>query len=164
MYLNITSTAMPAMSTATYVHKRSLKNIIRGFQTRMVYLYYISCLRYTILVRNLRYCTISKHCSHVVIKKLNCTGWRIALLKTQWFRRFAEGNEETMGKWVIGTTWICHKKNKRTRTAKAQTFHSLNTYRTSLQSCPLHNWPLQNILDSLYHFVTKCLRKFDLFL
>ena len=33
--------------------------IIRGFPTRMVYLYYIyiSCLRYTILVRNPRYVT-----------------------------------------------------------------------------------------------------------
>ena len=34
------------------------KKIYRGFPTRMVYLYYILCLRYTILVENPRYTSL----------------------------------------------------------------------------------------------------------
>ena len=36
-------------------------HIYQGFPTRMVYLYYTSCLRYTVLVGNLRYITVLKH-------------------------------------------------------------------------------------------------------
>ena len=43
---------------------QTLKGIFRGFPTRMVYLYYLSCLRYTILVGNPRF--------DIWIKSQNC--------------------------------------------------------------------------------------------
>ena len=43
----------------TYIHIHT--HIYRGFPTRMVYLYYISCLRYTILVGNPRYTYTHTH-------------------------------------------------------------------------------------------------------
>ena len=43
----------------TYTHTLFLTDTYRGFPTRMVYLYYISCLRYTILVGNPRYALMS---------------------------------------------------------------------------------------------------------
>ena len=39
----------------------SISTMIRGFPTRMVYLYYISCLRYTILVGNPQYIMLEIH-------------------------------------------------------------------------------------------------------
>ena len=38
--------------TANTIATEALDYTFRGFPTRMVYLYYISCLRYTILVGN----------------------------------------------------------------------------------------------------------------
>ena len=62
-HLNTHSNSFPEKSFEHRVDLHKLKQIqtmgfsevYRGFPTRMVYLHYISCLRYTILVGNLRY-------------------------------------------------------------------------------------------------------------
>ena len=54
---------MPQDSDIQWDKLEKYNFIIRGFPTRMVYLYYISCLRYTILVGNPRFYMLSSFSS-----------------------------------------------------------------------------------------------------
>ena len=68
--------------------KRKISSIIqflyRGFPTRMLYLYYVSCLRYTILVRNpwysSKYCDICQ--SSVILRR--SMDWNDTMLSIFW--------------------------------------------------------------------------------